>query len=47
MKVGIPAHTYGLFNGTTTTFSSDRTKLIITGITGIMKLEHILSIVDK
>ena len=47
MKVGIPAHTYGLFKGTTTTFSSDRTKLIITGITGIMKLEHILSIVDK
>ncbi len=46
MKVGIPAHTYGLFNGTTTTFSSDRTKLILTGITGIMKLEHILSIVD-
>lgn len=47
MKAGIPAHTYGLFNGTTTTFSSDRTKLILTGITGIMKLEHILSIVDK
>ena len=46
MKVGIPAHTYGLFNGTTTTFSSDRTRLILTGITGIMKLEHILSIVD-
>ena len=46
MKVWIPAHTYGLFKGTTTTFSSDRTKLIITGITGIMKLEHILSIVD-
>ena len=46
MKAGIPAHTYGLFIGTTTTLSSDRSKLIITGTTGILKLEHILSIVD-
>ena len=46
MKAGNPAHTYGLFIGTTTTFSSDRSKLIITGTTGILKLEHILSIVD-
>lgn len=46
MKAGFPAHTYGLFIGTTTTFSSDRSKLIITGTTGILKLEHILSIVD-
>lgn len=46
MKAGIPAQTYGLFIGTTTTFSSDRSKLIITGTTGILKLEHILSIVD-
>lgn len=46
MKAGILAHTYGLFIGTTTTFSSDRSKLTITGTTGILKLEHILSIVD-
>lgn len=47
MKAGIPAHTHGLFIGTTTTFSSDRSKLIITSKTGILKLEHILSIVDE
>lgn len=47
LKVGLPAHKYGLFAGVTFSFSPDRSQMILTGVMGILKLEHILSAVKE
>lgn len=47
LKVGLPAHKYGLFAGVTFSLSPDRSQMILTGVMGILKLEHILSVVKE